>query len=119
MDEDIRKALDEWGNKLRLMILEQNKGFAQLQEMLVKQGERMAVFAERQARVFAVLDGEPEKDQVGLRDRMKAAEKVIDEWERYKTIMKGMAIGMGLTLVTSVANLITLLTQITGGGLKP
>lgn len=74
------------------------------QEALIKKVETLEI----------VINGDPSRDIAGLRPRVKAVETSVDEWNRYKLLVKGMAIGVGLTMVIGVANLITLVTQIAG-----
>lgn len=79
--------------------------------MMVIMAQQIDVLTTNQLQVLDVLNGSSSRDLPGLRTRMREAEASIDEWKRYKLVVKGVAIGMGLTMLTSVSTLITLIAQ--------
>lgn len=97
------------------LIQAQNERINSLHAKLEKiEAERINRIDENQKRILIVLDGDPKTDSVGIRDRVKAIEKVIEEWQQYKLLVRGISIGMGLTTVMSGANLVTLLSILSG-----
>ncbi len=83
-----------------------------LYQMILIQQQQIDQLMTNQKQNLDVLNGDPSRDLVGLRMRVKTAEAKLEEWERYKLIVKGVAIGMGLTLITSVSTLITVASQV-------
>jgi hypothetical protein len=79
--------------------------------MLKLMADQLDVVATNQRIVLDVLNGDPNRDLPGLRVRMKEVEATSDEWKRYKLIVKGVAVGMTLTMITSISTLITLISQ--------
>lgn len=79
--------------------------------MLVIMAQQLNTLTANQQQMLDVLNGSTSRDLPGLRARMREAEASIDEWKRYKLVVKGVAIGMGLTMLTSISTLITLVAQ--------
>lgn len=86
-----------------------------LYQMILLQQQQIDALALNQKHNLDIVDGDPSRDLPGLRVRMKEAEAVLEEWKRYKLIVKGIAIGMTLTMVTSVSTLITIISQAVKG----
>lgn len=82
------------------------------QQQIDDQKTKIEALVKNQNQNMDVLNGDPNRDLKGLRTRMKEAEETLDEWKRYKLITKGIAIGMGLTMVTSISTLITVISQV-------
>jgi len=66
-------------------------------------------------RVVMLLDGDEGLDIEGLRQRMDRIEELADEVGAFKNLLRGIAIGLGVTGVGSIGTLIAVLTKALGG----
>ncbi len=70
-------------------------------------------------RLTKIIDGDPTSDLIGLRQRMKTVEIIVEALQEDKkqtqATLKGIAIGLALTGFSSAGTLITMLIQVFGG----
>jgi hypothetical protein len=94
---------------------------AKLDEIIaaLQKGDHGKANAEAIARLTMIIDGDPDSDLLGLRQRVKLVEMAINVLQEDKkqttATLKGMMIGLGLTGATGVGTFITLLMQLLGG----
>jgi hypothetical protein len=94
---------------------------AKLDEIIValQKGDHGKVNADAIARLTTIIDGDPDSDLLGLRQRVKSVEMAINVLQEDKkqttSMLKGMMIGLGLTGVTGAGTFITMLMQLLGG----
>ena len=67
-------------------------------------------------RVILILDGDPTKDVVGVRTRVRTIETKVDKITDERNAIKWMLIGLGLTSITNLGAILTLIAKATGGG---
>jgi hypothetical protein len=113
MDEPINADQDQWGRYLKSLILDQNKGLAAMQSAIVANNDAIRRLADDQEVVLEILNGSERTGLVGLRKRIESMESVINRWSRWEWYVKGLAVGVTLNGVISVASLITILTKVT------
>ena len=72
-----------------------------------------------QTRYRQILFGDPETESPGVLRRIGILEKLVesaaDERQAQKTMIKGILVGLGLTSVTGIGTLATLLAQLLRG----
>lgn len=85
-----------------------------LHHMLAIQAERIETLMGDVKRLKDIIDGDATRDLPGLRARVASAEGTVADFQRYKLLIKGISIGMGLTMVTSISTLVTLVSQVLG-----
>jgi hypothetical protein len=66
-------------------------------------------------RLIMLVDGDEGLDIEGLRQRMDRIEELADEVGAFKNLLRGIAIGLGVTGVGSIGTLIALLSKALGG----
>jgi hypothetical protein len=66
-------------------------------------------------RLIMLVDGDEGLDIDGLRQRTDRIEEMADEVKRFKWILYGITIGLGLTGIGSIGTLVTVLSRATGG----
>ena len=70
-------------------------------------------------RLIKIIDGDPTTDIIGLRQRVKTLEIVVEALQEDKkqtqATLKGIVIGLALTGFSSTGTLITMLIQVFGG----
>ena len=71
------------------------------------------------ARYRQILFGDPETESPGVLKRITILEKLVesaaDERQAQKTMIKGILVGLGLTSITGIGTLATLLAQLLRG----
>ncbi len=67
-------------------------------------------------RLILLVDGDPNSDVEGLRNRLEHVEDKANEIINQRNTLKWILIGMGLTGVTNAGALITVLVKTLGGG---
>jgi hypothetical protein len=67
-------------------------------------------------RLLALVDGDKSLGIVGLRERQDQMDDKLSDWERSKTLLKGVGIGLGITGVGGTGTAVAILTKVFGGG---
>jgi chromosome segregation ATPase len=67
-------------------------------------------------RLILLVDGDPNSDVEGLRNRLEHVEDKANEIINQRNTLKWILIGMGLTGVTNAGALITVIVKTLGGG---
>lgn len=65
-------------------------------------------------RMIMLIDGSEDMDIDGLRPRTERTEATIEEAKKYKWILYGIAIGLGVTSLGSIGTLLTVLSKAAG-----
>jgi hypothetical protein len=85
----------------------------------LQKGDHGKENAEAIDRLKTIIDGDPNSDVLGLRPRVKALETAVnilnEDKKQTASMLKGMALGLGLTGATGVGTFVTLLMQLLGG----
>jgi hypothetical protein len=83
---------------------------ATLHDILTKlqQGDKGQLHTEAIARLTMIIDGDPDSDLLGLRQRVRTVELAVQVLQEDKkqtaSMLKGMMIGLGLTGATGVVH---------------
>jgi len=65
-------------------------------------------------RLIMLVDGDDGLDIRGLRQRMDRIEELAEEIDNFRALLKGIAVGLGLTAVGSLGTLAAVLSKVLG-----
>ena len=90
-----------------------------LQRGAALDGGELLSLAHAVQQLSKVVNGDPSSDLLGLRQRVKALELIVDilqeDKKQTQSTLKGIAIGLGLTVLTGAGTFVTMLIQLLGG----
>jgi hypothetical protein len=79
-------------------------------------GVNPVTLSEQVERVILILDGDPTKDVIGVRTRVRTIEGEVGKITDERNAIKWMLVGLGLTSITNLGAILTLISKATGAG---